>query len=501
VQKQDQIIDLDSEVRAAVSRLSELLLERENTAARIQDLEARVRSTQAFRNQEAREGVSATSMTTNPVIGGLRTRLSDMRSKRQALLLDTHTVMSPEVREYDFQIAAAEAELAAALSEMAGLDPVVAQYRTELAGLRHKSLEITQGIQRTTTAFAAYPEKMRKLSQLELAATAAEAVYRSLQDQRFQIGIAEAMTMSDVRIVAPAALPESASHPKSLLNLLAGIFLGLGFGFGTAFLFEYVDDSIKSAEAVREVWPLPHLGLVPRYKPGNKPALLTLPPTDPLAESHRTIRNAIGYASLDKPLRLLAITSSLPSEGKSTLAMNLAISMAREGKRVLLVDADLRKPRQHTWFDDIQRCPGLVDLVGGTATAVETIQETPVEGLSLLVAGDVPPDPAQVVESLRMRHILSELARGYDMVLVDTPPVLPVGDALAIGRMVDRVILVAEPLRVTRRMLAEARSRFEAARVEPLGVVMSKVRGLAGVYGYAGYYGDGGKKKSERGVA
>ena len=485
-QQQDEIIDLESEVRAAVGRLSELLLERETTTARAQEIRARISSTRDFRSLEGIGGVSATTMTSNPVIGTLRTRITEFRAKREALLLDNHTELSPAVRELEFQIKAAEDEFKDAIAEMSELDPVVANLQAELSGLEQRSEELGNSIQRTTGAFASYPDKMRRISQLELAANAAEAVYRSLQDQRFQIGIAEAMTMSDVRIVAPAKLPEKHASPQAILNLLLGLILGVAFGTVSAFILEYVDDSIKEAADAREIWDLPQLGLVPRYKTKSGAALSALSPTDPLAESHRTIRNSIHFASLDKPAKILAVTSSIPGEGKSTLVANLAISMAKEGKRVLIVDADLRRPTQHQFFENTLSAPGLVEVLSRSADFADTVQRLPIDNLSLLSAGAIPADPGKLIESLRMHAVLGEVGRDYDVVLVDTPPILAVGDALITGRMVDALLVVAEVGTVTRRMLADVRDRVAAAQVEPLGIVFNKMPGSS--HPYAAYY-------------
>jgi capsular exopolysaccharide synthesis family protein len=500
-QQQDEIIDLESEVRAAVGRLSELLLEKETASAKAQEIRARITSTKEFRALESTNGVSSTTMTTNPVIGSLRTRITEIRARKEALLLDNHTTLSPEVRELEFQITAANDELSAAMNEMSTLDPIVANLEAELSGVKERSAEIANSIQRTTSAFANYPDKMRRISQLELAANAAEAVYRSLQDQRFQIGIAEAMTMSDVRIVATAKLPEKHSSPLALLNGLLGLILGMCFGTASAFVLEYVDDSLKEANLAREVWDLPQLGLIPRHKARNGAALSGLSPTDPLAESYRTIRNSIHFASLDKPAKFIAVTSSIPGEGKSTMVANLAISMARDGKRVLIVDADLRRPTQHQFFNETLSAPGLVEVLSRHDEFADTVQRTPIDNLDMLSAGTAPADPGKLVESLRMRAVLGEIGRDYDVILVDTPPVLAVGDALIIGRMVDGVIIVAEIGVVTRRLLADTRDRAESAQVQPMGMVFNKVPGSP--HPYAAYYQQRppAPKKSQKGGA
>lgn len=489
VQRQTDVIDLDSEQRAAVARLSELTMERELVFSRTKEIQAKIRSQREFRDQESVDGVSSQSMTSNPIIGKLRGQLAELHTERQALLLNHHTVRAPEVVAIDGSLAAVQAQLAEALTESVALDPAIALLEAELAGLLERQRALSEAIDRTQQAGSTYPDLRRRFSKLQLRAAAAEEVYRSLQDQRYQIGVAESMTVSDIRVTAPARIPTDASSPKTLLNLLAGLLLGLSFGCVSAFATEYVDDTVQAAEDVRTVWDLPQLGALPRYATSSVPAMASLPPTDPLAEAHRALRNGIDFASLDKPVQLLGVTSSIPGEGKSTIAVNLAISLANDGRRVLLIDADLRLPTQHRHFPELVATPGLVEVLSRSRAVADVIQPTPVTNLWVLAAGTLPPNPAHLVESLRMRQVLLELGRSYDIVVIDTPPVLAVNDAVVLGRLVDGLVIVVEAHKASRRMLTEVRSRLEAARVQPLGFALNKVRAAAYPYGqYARYY-------------
>jgi capsular exopolysaccharide synthesis family protein len=488
-QRESEIIDVESEVRAAVSRLSDLLSEQHQVASLMQETRAKIEAAKVFRGRQTATGVAASSMTENPVIGRMRTQLSDLRAQRQALLLDNHTTEAPEVKDLTHRITSAQGELTSALAEMVVVDPTVAELEANLAGLRERSREVGRGITATTEAFSSYPDKMRRLSRLELAASAAEGVYRSLQDQRFTIGIAEAMTMSDVRVVSNARTPAEASSPKTLINLIAAIVLGMLLGSGSALALEYVDDSIKAPEDVRNAWDLPQLGIIPRYRVGTAPALSTLSPSDPLAEAHRLVRNGVRFASLDKPIATLGVTSSIPGEGKSTLSMNLALSYAADGVRVLLIDADLRKPVQHKAFKELVSSPGLVEVLTRQVAPMDAVQSTSVPRLSVLAAGALPPNPGKLIESLRMRQTLLELGREFDMLVIDTPPVLAVSDPLVMAHQIDGLVIVVEAGRATKRMLAEVRDRFEAADLVPTGLVLNKVRAAANPYGnYAKAY-------------
>jgi succinoglycan biosynthesis transport protein ExoP len=401
-QASEQVIDLDSEVRAAISRISELMLAYETNAASIQEAHARIGAQEAYQVREGVDSVSPVSMGTNARVNLLTERLEGLKQE-QTKERTSKTAKHPDVINIKRMIDATRNELNNALVEQHSMDPTIQNLRADLAGLRNKGAEISAAIDRTTAEFAAYPDKMRVIGQLKLAAAAAENVYKSLQEQRFQVGVAEAMLVSDLKFVEPATAPERHSSPKLLVNLILGFLLGIGFGVGLGFLFEYVDDTIKSPDDLRGVWSLPRLGIVPRTAV-DQSSIVSLPATDPLTESYRTIRNSLMFASVDKPIQLLAITSGVPGEGKSTVASNLAVSFAREGKRVLLVDCDLRRPSQHRMYPSVSNHQGLTDVLSGQLEASEALQETPVEGLSVLCSGKIPDDPGRLIESLRLRQ-------------------------------------------------------------------------------------------------
>jgi hypothetical protein len=285
----------------------------------------------------------------------------------------------------------------------------VQELEAQLSGFISRGQEIHSSIDRTTTQFAQYPEKMRKLAELQLAADVAEEVYRSLQEQRFQIEIAEAMITAPLQLVEPALKPDRHVAPKLVVNTLVGLALGVLVGLGLVVLFEYVDDSIKNPEELREVWDIPQLGVIPRFKAGVGVTIANFAPTDPVYEAFRSLRSSVSYASLDTPTRLLMVTSSIPSEGKSTVLSSLGVSMANEGKRVLLVDCDLRRPSQHKFWPTAHNKLGVTDVLFGQVALEDAVQSTGAPGLFLLAAGKVPPNPGKLVESLKLRQLLLEV--------------------------------------------------------------------------------------------
>jgi capsular exopolysaccharide synthesis family protein len=212
-------------------------------------------------------------------------------------------------------------------------------------------------------------------------------------------------------------------------------------------------------------------------------SILDRPATDPLTESYRTIRNSMVFASVDTPVQLLAVTSAVPGEGKSTVASNLAMSFAREGRRTLLVDCDLRRPTQHRLFGTVSNHVGITDVLSGATEASNAIQGTPVEGLSLLSSGQTPDDPGRLIESLRLRQLLLDLRKGFDVVVVDTPPVLVVNDALVIARAVDGLAVVIESGKTSRKLVSDLKGQCEGAGIEPLGVIVNKMDFFSTGYG------------------
>lgn len=483
IQEREQIIDLDSEIRSAVLRQSELLISAEEVASKIQEVRAQIAAYDRINRGQTVDSVNPSAVATNREISALDEELTQLEQARDQLLLDK-TEKHPDVVKVDAQIATLRRQLERKLTTHVEQNSVIQELQAELAGLTQRSQEINASIDRMTSEFAQYPEKLRQVSGLQLAADVAEEVYRSLQEQSYQIKIAEAMTTAPLQFIEPALRPDRHVAPKLMVNTLVGLALGVLVGLGLVVLFEYVDDSIKNPEELREVWDVPQLGVIPRFRAGVGVTINNFAPTDPVFESFRTLRSSIAYASLDTPARLLMITSSIPSEGKSTVLSSLGVSLANEGKRVLLVDCDLRRPAQHKFWTKAHNRFGVTAVLMGEKSIEEAVQDTDVENLQLLSAGKVPPNPGKLVESLKLRQLLLEVTKRYDVVLVDAPPVLVVNDALLMARLVDHVLMVVESAGTPRRILSEARDRLLGGGIEPLGVIINKLDyGLAG-YGY-----------------
>lgn len=496
-QEREKIVDLEAEVKSAVGRLSDLMMSGEENTVRMQEVQAQVREIKILQGLENVDFLGPATVSENADIRSYRESIATLKHQRQVALKDK-TDLHPDVVAIATQIAAVEVEIEKALAEQHGLDPTLLKLRTELAGLVRKGIEISAAIDRTTDRFASYPEKMQTLTQLELAATAAEEVYKSLQDQSYQIAIAEAMTVSPLHLLEPAVRPERHASPRMVSNVIVGLFLGFLMGMALVVLFEYIDDSVKSPEDLRGIWDVPVLGMIPRVKSASASKeglnIANLEPTHVAVEAFRSLRAGLDFSALDQSLRTICVSSSLPGEGKSTVVNNLAISLAESGKSVLVVDCDLRRPVQHSFWEGMSNTLGVTSVLVGNCELAEAVQVTSVKNLDVLAAGPLPPNPGKLVESLKLRQLLLEAGKAYDMVVVDTPPVLLVNDAMLIHRVVDGLLMVVACADTSRRAIVEARDRLEGSGNAPLGTIFNKVVTRLGYYGgsykkaYAAYF-------------
>ncbi len=479
----EQVIDLDAETKAAVTRASALVGEIVNTEAEMADIQAQMAALGKNNQRETARSVSPGSLASNTQIRDLRGKLTELRLMRQQQLLDK-TPKNPDILDLDRQISSIEAEMTLALEEQHTMDPAIEALQVQYAGLIQRRGELLDAVQETVANAGTFPEKGRKIAELQLTADATQAIYKSLLEQQYQIAVAEAMTVSDMKPVEKAKAPDKAAAPKLLVYIVLGAFVGVGVGVGLVFLFEYIDDSVTDGEDLRLAWPLPLLGMVPRYTlKGGSRLIHEIPLTDPLFEAYRAVRNSIAFAGVDTPLDVLTISSSVPGEGKSTFCINLAICLANDGQRVVVVDGDLRRPVQHKSFPSLSNERGVSTVLSQATPLVDALQETPVLGLSVLTSGPLPANPGRLVESLRIRQMLLDLSRTFDVVLVDAPPILAVGDALNLARASKGTVIVVESGKTTRRMLLDLRARIEGSGFEPIGVVLNKVDARTGNYG------------------
>ena len=315
-----------------------------------------------------------------------------------------------------------------------------------------------------------------------------------------QLQVDTALKTGGASVVKSAEVSTDPVEPTPMRTaVLAGV-VGLLIGLGAAFAIDYLDDSVRSEEDLERLADLPVLAVVPIDPPvDNRPVALSAP-GDYAVEVYRGLRTNIQFLGLDRPTKVIQVTSSVPGEGKTTTATNLAVVLAQAGRSVALVDADLRRPRVHEVFS-IPQSPGVIDLLVGDSFDVVSNRLDIGQDVELTVAasGTVPGNPGEMLASGRTRDLLSELAGRYDYVIVDSAPILPVADSLALASGVDAVVFVAQAKRATKRNVAEALERLGRVQAPVVGMVLNQANpsersstyGYG--YGYGGYGPTGGK--------
>ena len=328
-------------------------------------------------------------------------------------------------------------------------------------------------------------------STTSLAASALLNQQAVLKEQLAQMQVSGAVDTGDVVLVTPAQTPTSPSSPKPAQDALLGFAAGLVLGLGAAFLRDSFDDKLASKEATEQAGGAPVLAMTPLVRSWRRRQALVVvvtDPTSPAAESYRSLRTSLQFAGPEGQLGCLVVTSPGAAEGKTATLANLGVVFAQAGERVVLVSCDLRRPRIGAFFGLDERV-GLTSVLLGEQTLEQAVLPVPgFDRLSLLPAGPVPPNPAELLNGPRARDTFADLRKRFDLVLIDSPPVLPVTDAAILSRYADGTLMLAAAGQTRRGDLHRAAEKLNQVGATILGIVLNKVSKRTGRdYGYYGY--------------
>jgi capsular exopolysaccharide synthesis family protein len=305
-----------------------------------------------------------------------------------------------------------------------------------------------------------------------------------------QLQVRLALASGGASVVGPAAVPTTPVEPRPLRTGALALFLGLLLGIGAAFLRENVDDRIRNKEELeRASDALPVLGVIDAYDSADALPITLTQPSSTCAEEYRTLRTAIQFLGLDRRLRVIQVTSPNLGEGKTTTIANLGVALACAGVNVCIVDCDLRRPRLAALFG-LDSTVGFASVLLGQSTLDDALQASEALGpfLRILPAGPIPPNPSELLASARMQKVVESLAERYDVVLIDTPPTLPVADAMVVSRMADAVLVVAAVGSTTRRNMHRALELMGTVSAPVIGSVLNRAKEKArDDYGYGQY--------------
>lgn len=330
------------------------------------------------------------------------------------------------------------------------------------------------------------PDNEAERTRLEATLTQYNQIKASLLQSLEQVRLAESSSLQNLSIVEEAIAPRSPIRPRSLMNAVLASLISLALAIGGIFLYETLDDSL-SPDMVSRQFGLPILGVIARHATDGSSMVVRTQPRSPVSEAFRSLRTNIQFASVDKPVRTLLVTSPSPEDGKSTVAANLSISLAQSGLRVALVEADLRKPQVHKKMNLPNRY-GLSSVFVQPQAAVNgAMQKTEVSNLMAITSGELPPNPAELLGSGRMGEILGHLGDQLDMIVLDTPPVLVVTDSAVLATRVDGVLIVVKPGKTKQAAFRQAIEQLNRVGANILGVVLNDVEVKSSRYRYSYY--------------
>lgn len=502
-------------------------------------------------NKEARlQQVLATSPETiaaqDPVVAAARSEQQKLE-REYAEKLSIWKPDFPAMKQLKARIQKGQVFLESTAKEAAQRERENARVELESAKKRE---EVLRGVLRSQTSETLGQNvNAVEFGNLRVEISASRTLLETMLRKQAEMEVAARMAgtrKSTARVVERAAKPEYRFFPSYRANLQKGLILGLALGAGLVLLIDFLDRSVRTQDQVEKFLKLPALGVIPaigsgtgvrhgygygygygqrkkkgatkaeRKEAGGAPgpdegSVELIPHTTPrsvVTEAYRAFRTLL-LLSRAGGLKSVVITSAVPGEGKTTTALNLAVTLAQLGRRVLLLDADLHKPRIHTVLK-ISNRKGLVSILAEGAKLKDVVQETVVPNLSVVPAGPLTPNPSGLLASDAMKALMAEITAGFDYVVFDSPPVQPVADALLLGASTDGVVLTVLGGRTSREVVAKARTKLQRANVRILGVLINNLR-LGGrsfggygpyakdEYGYGYGYGAGNEREAEEG--
>ncbi len=493
----NKLVDLPTESQARVARLAELQGALQEAEADITSGEAQLKNLREQANKMAPAETMPSTIVVRPVVQQLRQQLTDLESQRSALLQEFVPGAS-EVRTVDDQIAALRSRLKTEATTEVGtytrnINPVrqsvLEDISKTLAGIwsaQARADALRGNIATARESVEKLPQREYQLSQLQGDLVTYQETFQSLSDKYQTLLISQKTPVSNARVITPADEATKVS-PRVASTLVLALFGGLILSMALAAAIDSMDNKIYTEEDAVQATGLPVLTHVPMLPSnGQNTPLIHRDEESFFLESFRMLRTQLSFISSYGNLKTLVLTSSQPNEGKSMVSANLAISLALNNKKVVLVDTDLRRPTIHQIFD-LANATGFTSVVAGTSALEDALQTTDVEKLSVLTSGPKPPNPAELLDSRVARGLIEDLKEQFDYVIIDAPPALVIADAQIVASMADGVLLVVSCQEANRGAVERTYEIMAQAGIRIIGMVLNKFTHDQG--NYHSYYG------------
>jgi len=371
------------------------------------------------------------------------------------------------------------------------LKKVVQTIKNEYLLAQSNERDLKDLLAQTRFAAARFGEKSIQLGILQRKVDTNRYLYDALIKKMKESGITERSQAVNVWVIEKAQLPKFPAKPRKKRNILMGIILGLFGGLGLAFFFEYLDNTVKTPEDVEEKFDIPVISTIDFFNDKEQTIVQNVlnDSSSLIAESFKGLRTSVLLSSADNPIRTLLVSSITPGEGKSSISACLAITIAQTGKKVLLIDADMRRPVQHKNFN-LENTSGLSSFLAGVSEENQSEVNTPLKNLDVITSGPIPPNPSELLSAKRFITLIKEASDIYDMIIIDTPPLASVTDPIILSQHVDGFIIVTWAGKTTYEILGNGIKKLKEADAPITGLVLNRFSAKKSgyYYNYGDYY-------------
>ncbi|MDP4173843.1 MAG: polysaccharide biosynthesis tyrosine autokinase [Bacteroidota bacterium] len=501
------IVALDEQAKALIDQLSKF--DADKNAAKI-DLIVSNKNLAHYKDELKKQDPKLAdyleSFVTEPYLKALQEQIAKLEIQKAVALADKETVVSKNViADYDSKIKTLKDQveqkksvykagiLASSPDEVKALTQKIIEEEIRNQSAKSTSQELSSMVGAYEKKFNSLPSATIEFARKERERAAIEKLYLLVEEKYQEAQINEQSQPGNVLIVDNARIPEKPSKPNRPLIVVIGFVLGLCMGVGFAFLRNYFDNTVKTPEDI-EKKNINVLAWIPQIEGlgvnGNKDFefIVAKKPDAIPSEAFRALRTRVQFSKFDKDaIRTLLVTSSAPQEGKTTVTTNLAGSFAQAGKKTIIIDCDLRKPRLHNVFKT-NRYPGFTDYVFGQVTFDEIIRESEVNNLHYVTAGTIPPNPSEILGSSQLEDFIKKLKETYDIILLDSPPIIAVTDSEILSRLVDASMLVVSANTTELDLMEKSVELLTHERNTFIGVILNNFSYRSGYGSYYKYY-------------
>ncbi|PIE32421.1 hypothetical protein CSA56_15545 [candidate division KSB3 bacterium] len=496
------IISVEDRQNIVMQKLSELNTAVSNARIKRIAVETQYRQIKGYLAQDGTDASSESiqsleSMSlviNNPLIQKLKVDLSSLESELSELLKKFRS-KHPNVIAIRSQIQSVHKRIQAEIGQ------IIASIKNEYELALAQEQEMMVALELQKQEALDLNQKAITYGVLERDAESNKRVYNALLQRTKETTVTEQLETSNIRIIDRATIPNYPVAPRKKLNIFLAMTVGLMMGTAFAFFFEYIDNSIKTPDDIKQYLKIPFLGFIPKvaYGSGGPPAhrtvhhpvdtVVAVDPKSTVSEAYRSLRTNVMFSSLERG-PIILVTSAGPTEGKSITVANLAITMAQSGSRTLIIDCDLRKPRIHRIFNIPGNTGGFSDMIAtlGSNGARVTVKRTKIPNLDIIPCGKIPPNPSELLSSPRAKILIEALGKKYDKILVDSPPVNVVTDPVILSQVAGGVIMIIRAGETGRDVVRRARDQLLDVNAKILGGVLNSVDMQKDHYYYYSYY-------------